>query len=73
MTLLQLLIIIFINNSFFRNTIKYGAGYINKYDWEEIVKKKSRKELKEILSGGTMFPLEKIELVKSELDKREKV
>jgi fatty acid desaturase len=62
--------IIFRHFLFFRNTLKNKEGFLDYYNWGEIIKNKSTSELMKIINGNTYFPKEKIELVINELKKR---
>jgi len=55
---------------FFKNTLKYKEGFLDYYNWAEIIKNKTTDELIKIKNGDKNFPNEKIELVINELKRR---
>lgn len=54
----------------FLNTLKNGSRFKGTYDWDRILKTKSRTELENIANGETTLTEEIQELAKKELDKR---
>ena len=58
------------NLSLFKKTLKYGAGNIKYYNWDKIMKTKTDKELKEIISGKSNYSDRVIIFAKKEFKKR---
>ena len=58
------------HRNIFRNTMRYGAGNIKYYNWDKIMKTKTDKELKEIISGKSNYSDRVIIFAKKEFEKR---
>ena len=58
------------HRSIFNNTIKYGASYIRRYEWNSILEKKTDIELMEIINGKRHLPKSVLILAEKELEKR---
>ncbi len=63
-------IMILRNYSLFNRTLKYGAGNIKYYNWDNIIKTKTDKELQEIISGKSNYSDRVIIFAKKEFEKR---
>ncbi|MCT4640145.1 MAG: hypothetical protein N4A72_20785 [Bacteroidales bacterium] len=60
------------HRSVFRRTLKYGTDYTGNYDWETIIKNKSDRELKDIITGRKHLPVAVRKLAESEMKNRGK-
>ncbi len=67
---IEVILLILRHRNIFRNTMKYGAGNINLYDWKKIMKNKTDKELKEIINGRSNYSDRVIIFAKKEYKKR---
>ena len=61
---------IILHRNLFNYTLKYGSRFTGKYDWENILRKKSFKELKNIANGNTTLTEEVQELARNEIVRR---
>jgi len=68
--IIKAFLLILRHRNIFRNTMKYGAGNIKYYNWDKIMKTKTDKELKEIISGKSNYSDRVIIFAKKEFKKR---
>ena len=68
--ILNLVVKIFLHWQLFNKTIKLENTYKGNYDWCDIMKGKSDKELKKIANGNTTLTIEVQKIAKEELMRR---